>query len=37
MTLIHERTSEFFEGGRRERRQIVTPEGVPVTVVQLGG
>ena len=32
MTLIHERTSEFFEGGRRERRQIVTPEGVPVTV-----
>ena len=30
MTLIHERTSEFFEGGRRERRQIVTPEGVPV-------
>ena len=32
MTLTHERTSEFFEGGRRERRQIVTPEGVPVTV-----
>ncbi len=30
MTLIHERTSEFFEGGRRERRQIITPEGVPV-------
>ena len=28
----HERTSEFLEGGRRERRQIVTPEGVPVTV-----
>ena len=32
MTLTHERTSEFFEGGRRERRQIITPEGVPVTV-----
>jgi uncharacterized RDD family membrane protein YckC len=32
MTLIHERTSEFLEGSRRERRQIVTPEGVPVTV-----
>ena len=32
MTLIHERTSEFFEGSRRERRQIITPEGVPVTV-----
>jgi uncharacterized RDD family membrane protein YckC len=32
MTLTHERTSEFLEGGRRERRQIVTPEGVPVTV-----
>lgn len=32
MTLAHERTSEFLEGARRERRQIVTPEGVPVTV-----
>jgi uncharacterized RDD family membrane protein YckC len=32
MTLTHERTSEFLEGSRRERRQIVTPEGVPVTV-----
>jgi uncharacterized RDD family membrane protein YckC len=32
MTLTHERTSEFFEGARRERRQIVTPEGVPLTV-----
>jgi hypothetical protein len=32
MTLTHERTSEFFEGMRRQRRQIVTPEGVPVTV-----
>ena len=28
----HERTSEFFEGGRRERRQIITPEGVPLSV-----
>jgi uncharacterized RDD family membrane protein YckC len=32
VTLTHERTSEFFEGGRRQRRQIITPEGVPVTV-----
>ena len=32
MTLAHERTTEFFEGARRERRQITTPEGVPVTV-----
>jgi uncharacterized RDD family membrane protein YckC len=32
MTLIHERTSEFLEGMRKERRQIVTPEGIPVTV-----
>jgi uncharacterized RDD family membrane protein YckC len=28
----HERTSQFFEGGRRQKREIVTPEGVPVTV-----
>jgi uncharacterized RDD family membrane protein YckC len=32
MTLAHERTTQFFEGARRERRQIITPEGVPVTV-----
>ena len=32
MTLAHERTTEFLEGTRRERRQIITPEGVPVTV-----
>jgi uncharacterized RDD family membrane protein YckC len=32
MTLTHERTSEFLEGMRKERRQIVTPEGIPVTV-----
>jgi uncharacterized RDD family membrane protein YckC len=32
MTLAHERTTQFLEGARRERRQIVTPEGVPVTV-----
>jgi uncharacterized RDD family membrane protein YckC len=31
-TLVHERTSQFFEGVRRRRRQIVTPEGVPITV-----
>lgn len=27
----HERTSQFFEG-RRRKREIITPEGVPVTV-----
>jgi uncharacterized RDD family membrane protein YckC len=32
MTLVHERTTEFLEGARRERRTIITPEGVPVTV-----
>ena len=28
----HERVSQFLEEGRRSRRAIVTPEGVPVTV-----
>jgi uncharacterized RDD family membrane protein YckC len=32
MTTIYERTSEFLEGSRRVRRQIITPEGVPLTV-----
>jgi uncharacterized RDD family membrane protein YckC len=32
MTASHERTTQFFEGTLRTRRQIVTPEGVPVTV-----
>jgi uncharacterized RDD family membrane protein YckC len=32
MTLAHERTSEFFEGAPRERREIVTPEGVALSV-----
>jgi uncharacterized RDD family membrane protein YckC len=32
MTLAHDRTSQFFEKTRRERREIVTPEGVPLTV-----
>jgi len=32
MTLAHDRTSDFLEGGRHERRQIVTPEGVPLSV-----
>jgi uncharacterized RDD family membrane protein YckC len=27
-----ERTAQFLEGGRRHKREIVTPEGVPVTV-----
>ena len=30
--LTHDRTSDFLEGGRHERRQIVTPEGVPLSV-----
>jgi uncharacterized RDD family membrane protein YckC len=32
MTLTHERTSQFFEGVRRQRREIITPEGVPIPV-----
>jgi uncharacterized RDD family membrane protein YckC len=32
MTLAHERTSQFFEKTRRERRNIVTPEGVAIPV-----
>jgi uncharacterized RDD family membrane protein YckC len=32
MTLAHDRTSDFLEGVRRERRQIITPEGVPLSV-----
>src|SRR5436189_3619465 len=32
MTPTYERTSEFLEGSRRVRRQIITPEGVPLTV-----
>jgi uncharacterized RDD family membrane protein YckC len=32
MSLAHERTSQFFEKTRRERRNIVTPEGVPIPV-----
>ena len=31
-TATSERTAQFLEGVRRERRQIITPEGVPVTV-----
>jgi uncharacterized RDD family membrane protein YckC len=30
--LAHERTTEFLEGGKKLRRQIVTPEGVPVPI-----
>ena len=30
--MAHERTSQFFEKTRRERRNIVTPEGVPISV-----
>jgi len=30
--LTHDRTSDFLEGGRHERRQIITPEGVPLSV-----
>jgi uncharacterized RDD family membrane protein YckC len=32
MTLVHERTSQFFEGVRRRRREIVTPEGVAIPI-----
>src|SRR5204862_5412035 len=32
LTRAHERASEFLEGARRSRRQIITPEGVPLTV-----
>jgi uncharacterized RDD family membrane protein YckC len=32
MTLAHERTSQLFDGLRQERRQIITPEGVPIPV-----
>jgi uncharacterized RDD family membrane protein YckC len=32
MTLVHERTSQFFEGARRRRRDIITPEGVSIPV-----
>jgi uncharacterized RDD family membrane protein YckC len=32
VTLVHERTSQFFEGVRRRRREIVTPEGVSIPV-----
>jgi uncharacterized RDD family membrane protein YckC len=36
MTATHEqahvRTSRFLEGAARERRQIITPEGIPLTV-----
>jgi uncharacterized RDD family membrane protein YckC len=31
-TLAHERTSLFFEGVRRQRREIITPEGVAIPV-----
>jgi uncharacterized RDD family membrane protein YckC len=31
-TLAHERTSQFLEGVRRRRREIVTPEGVALSV-----
>jgi uncharacterized RDD family membrane protein YckC len=37
-TLAHERTSQFFEGVRRRRREIITPEGVslPVELADFG-
>jgi uncharacterized RDD family membrane protein YckC len=31
-TLAHERTSQFLEGVRRQRREIITPEGVTIPV-----
>jgi uncharacterized RDD family membrane protein YckC len=30
--LAHERTTEFLEGGKKLKRHIVTPEGVPVPI-----
>ncbi len=30
--LAHERTTQFLEGGKKLRRQIITPEGVPVPI-----
>ena len=30
--LAHERTTQFLEGTRKLRRQIITPEGVPVPI-----
>ena len=30
--MTHERTSQFFEGVRRRRREIITPEGVSIPV-----
>jgi uncharacterized RDD family membrane protein YckC len=32
VTSTHERTAQFFDGRRRRRREIITPEGVPLTV-----
>jgi len=32
MTAVYERTSRFLEGTRRGRREIMTPEGVPLPV-----
>jgi uncharacterized RDD family membrane protein YckC len=32
VTSTHDRTAQFFEGRRRRRREIITPEGVPLTV-----
>jgi uncharacterized RDD family membrane protein YckC len=32
MTMVHERTAKFFEGTRRRRREIITPEGVSLPV-----
>ena len=32
MTASHERVTRFLDGGLRQRQQLVTPEGVPVTI-----
>jgi uncharacterized RDD family membrane protein YckC len=32
VTSTHERTAQFFEGRRQRRREIITPEGVPLTI-----
>mgnify|MGYP001553720184 CR=1 FL=1 len=32
MTSVHDRTSQFLEGIRRNRRQLMSPEGVPLPI-----
>jgi len=38
VTAVQDRVAEFLEGGRRNRRDIATPEGVmlPVEIASVG-